>query len=48
MSLIVQKYGGTSVGTPDRILKVAGRILRAQQDRQPGRRRRFGDVRGDR
>src|SRR5271166_25164 len=31
MSLIVQKYGGTSVGTPDRILKVAGRILQAEQ-----------------
>ena len=30
MSLIVQKYGGTSVGTPERILKVAGRILKAQ------------------
>jgi aspartate kinase len=31
MSLIVQKYGGTSVGTPDRILNVAGRILEAQR-----------------
>jgi hypothetical protein len=31
MSLIVQKYGGTSVGTPDRIVKVAGRILQAQR-----------------
>ncbi|MGA8481149.1 MAG: aspartate kinase, partial [Chthoniobacterales bacterium] len=30
MSLIVQKYGGTSVGTPERILKVARRILNAQ------------------
>ncbi len=30
MSLIVQKYGGTSVGTPDRILSVARRILKAQ------------------
>ena len=30
MSLIVQKYGGTSVGTPERILKVAQRILKAQ------------------
>ncbi len=27
MSLIVQKYGGTSVGTPERILNVAKRIL---------------------
>ncbi|MBV9107123.1 MAG: aspartate kinase [Verrucomicrobia bacterium] len=31
MSLIVQKYGGTSVGTPERILEVARRILRTQQ-----------------
>src|SRR5439155_23449226 len=30
MRLIVQKYGGTSVGTPDRICKVAGRILETQ------------------
>ena len=31
MSLIVQKYGGTSVGNPDRILKVAERILATQR-----------------
>lgn len=31
MSLIVQKYGGTSVGTPERILNVARRILETQQ-----------------
>jgi aspartate kinase len=31
MSLIVQKYGGTSVRTPERILAVAQRILRTQQ-----------------
>src|SRR4030081_1338679 len=30
MSLIVQKYGGTSVGSPERILLVARRILQAQ------------------
>jgi aspartate kinase len=30
MSLIVQKYGGTSVGTPERILAVAQRILSTQ------------------
>jgi aspartate kinase len=30
MSLIVQKYGGTSVGTPDRIKNVARRILDSQ------------------
>jgi len=27
VSLIVQKYGGTSVGTAERIRNVAGRIL---------------------
>jgi aspartate kinase len=32
MSLIVQKFGGTSVGTPDRILSVAKRILATQSD----------------
>jgi aspartate kinase len=31
MSLIVQKYGGTSVGTPERILEVARRLLGTQQ-----------------
>ena len=31
MSLIVQKYGGTSVGTPERIRNVAKRILETQQ-----------------
>jgi len=31
MSLIVQKYGGTSVGSPDRILSVARRILETQR-----------------
>jgi aspartate kinase len=30
MSLVIQKYGGTSVGTPERILDVARRILKAQ------------------
>jgi aspartate kinase len=30
MGLIVQKYGGTSVGTPERILEVARRLLRTQ------------------
>jgi aspartate kinase len=32
MSLIVQKFGGTSVGTPERILEVARRILQTQQE----------------
>lgn len=35
MSLIVQKYGGTSVGTPERILAVARRILETQQAGHP-------------
>ena len=30
VSLIVQKYGGTSVGNPERIVKVAERILATQ------------------
>ena len=30
MSLIVQKFGGTSVGTPERILAVASRIAAAR------------------
>src|ERR1044072_2181427 len=32
MRLIVQKYGGTSVGTPERIRTVARRLLEAQQE----------------
>jgi aspartate kinase len=32
MSLIVQKYGGTSVGTPERIRNVARRILDTQRE----------------
>jgi len=31
MSIIVQKYGGTSVGTAERIRKVAARILKTQR-----------------
>ena len=30
MSLIVQKYGGTSVGSPDRIQRVADRVVRTR------------------
>ncbi|MEZ0389609.1 MAG: aspartate kinase, partial [Verrucomicrobium sp.] len=30
MALIVQKYGGTSVGTPERIRNVARRVLETQ------------------
>lgn len=32
MALIVQKYGGTSVGDPDRIRNVASRVVRAVND----------------
>src|SRR5919197_6300421 len=31
MRLVVQKYGGTSLGTPDRIYNVAKRILETQR-----------------
>ena len=31
MALIVQKYGGTSVGTPDRIKNVARRVARFRE-----------------
>ena len=42
MALIVQKYGGTSVGTPERIRNVAQRILKTQMDRSVGE--KVGDV----
>jgi len=32
VALIVQKYGGTSVGTVERIHRVAERVERAQKD----------------
>ena len=32
MALIVQKYGGTSVGNPERIKNVARRVLATQQE----------------
>src|SRR2546421_1110054 len=32
MRLVVQKYGGTSVGTPERIRKVARRLMETQRD----------------
>ena len=31
MSLIVQKYGGTSVGNPERIRNVARRVVATQE-----------------
>src|SRR5260370_4652044 len=33
MRLVVQKYGGTSVGTPDRIRNVAHRLIETQRER---------------
>ncbi|HYA02711.1 MAG TPA: aspartate kinase, partial [Syntrophobacteria bacterium] len=32
MALIVQKYGGTSVGTIERIKSVANRVIRAKNE----------------
>src|SRR5947208_17024150 len=32
MRLVIQKYGGTSVGTPERIRKVARRLIETQRD----------------
>jgi aspartate kinase len=32
MALIVQKYGGTSVGNPDRIKNVAARVARCRAE----------------
>ena len=32
MALIVQKYGGTSVGNPERILNVARRVIQSQSE----------------
>ena len=32
MPLVVQKFGGTSVATPERILVVAERVARARKD----------------
>ena len=32
MSVIVQKYGGTSVGDPDRIANVANRVVKNWRD----------------
>src|SRR3954453_1278298 len=32
MALIVQKFGGTSVGSPERIRSVAGRIAQARRE----------------
>ena len=48
MSLIVQKYGGTSVGNPERIQNVARRVDRHAGRRASGRRRRLRDERRDR
>ena len=48
MSLVVQKYGGSSVATAEKIKIVAARIKRARRCRRPRRRRRLGDGRHDR
>ncbi len=32
MRLIVQKFGGTSVGSPERIRKVAERLIESQRE----------------
>ena len=46
MALIVQKYGGTSVGTIERIHRVADRVA-TRTGGQSGRRRAVGDERGN-
>ena len=48
MALIVQKYGGTSVGSVERIKAVAERIARGHEAAEPSRRGRLGDGRHDR
>jgi hypothetical protein len=48
MALIVQKYGGTSVGNPERIKNVARRVLETQQAgghrQQVGEQQRAADL----
>ncbi len=48
MALIVQKYGGTSVGNTDRIKNVAKRVAEYRRARRQGCRRRLRDERRDR
>ena len=48
MPIIVQKYGGTSVGDAERIQAVADRIVGTREDGQRRRGRRVGDGRHDR
>ena len=48
MSVIVQKYGGTSVAGPEEIKRVARRVVETAAGGQPGLRRRLGDGRHDR
>ena len=47
MALIVQKYGGTSVGNTERIKNVAARVAKYRAQGRPDRRRRFRDERRD-
>ena len=48
MALVVQKYGGTSVGNAERIKRVARRVVAGGGGRQRGLRGRLGDGRHDR
>ena len=48
MSLVVQKYGGSSVATADKIKNVAARIKRTRRGRRRRRRRRLRHGRHDR
>ena len=43
MGIIVQKFGGTSVATPERIHKAAGKVLAAKEGGASGGGGRFGD-----
>ena len=45
MALIVHKYGGTSMGSTERIRNVAKRVAQVAPRRPPDRRRALGDVR---
>jgi aspartate kinase len=48
MSIVVQKYGGSSVADVDRLRHVAGRVMRTRAGRPRRCRRRLGDGRHDR
>ncbi len=46
--LLVQKYGGSSVATPEKVAAVAERIAQRRQEHQSHRRRRLRDGQDDR